>query len=263
MPFKVLFTTLTIVLALSSNVASAKETKATPKVVAGVHHIKLTGVQIGASDFSLSSFGNPLSISMKILENGKEVPRSDEPSTSGIPVPVTLMGRRGERLIDPPVEWTVTFDPNKNYQIVLAEQSVVAATKTWSFPPTPKLGEWPFAHNGGKLVFGKESYLKFEDDFEAGSEPTSIQGYDFTIHEDGEGTKALRVSKNGKVLWAIGEMSEIEIHRPEELKLENDITGDGIPDVIISGYTGGAHCCFPDYVLQLEVWPRTLLVIGA
>lgn len=229
-----------------------------PKTESGVHHLRLTAVQIGASDFSLSSFGNPLDISMKILENGKEVPRTDKPATNGIPVPVTLMGRRGERLLDQPVEWTITFDPNKNYQIVLAEMSVVAATKIWSLPPTPKLGEWPFGYNGGQLLFGNESYLKFEDEFEAGTEPTSILGYDFTIIGLNDGTKRLTVAKSGKVLWKADEAVEIEVIRPETMKLGSDITGEGTPDVIINTYSGGAHCCFTDYVLQLG---PTLVVI--
>lgn len=227
-----------------------KEAATLPTTEAGIHHLRLTAVQIGASDFSLSSFGNPLDISMRILENGKEVPRSDKPATNGFPVPVTLMGRRGERLIDPPIEWTVNFDPKKNYQIVLAELSVVAATKTWNLPATPKLGEWPFQYNGGKLLFGKESYLQFEDEFEAGTEPTTILGYDFIIAGASD-AKVLKVSKDGKVLWKTEESAEIEIRRPDFYHLGEDITGEGIPDVIVDTYSGGAHCCFTDYVLQL------------
>jgi hypothetical protein len=34
-----------------------------------------------------------------------------------------------------------------------------------------------------------------------------------------------------------------------------DVNGDGVPDVIISGYSGGAHCCWTYYVIALGEQP--------
>lgn len=37
-----------------------------------------------------------------------------------------------------------------------------------------------------------------------------------------------------------------------------DINGDGVPDVVIEGYTGGAHCCWNYWILSLGARPRLL-----
>lgn len=39
-----------------------------------------------------------------------------------------------------------------------------------------------------------------------------------------------------------------------------DITGDKIPEINISMFTGGAHCCFTQYVYSLTTPPRKILV---
>ncbi len=54
---------------------------------------------------------------------------------------------------------------------------------------------------------------------------------------------------------------EQEIHREEGWRIEiedrhpkpgTDVTGDGSPDVIITDYSGGAHCCFTYYIFELR-----------
>ncbi|MCK4813936.1 MAG: hypothetical protein KAT14_08375 [Candidatus Marinimicrobia bacterium] len=118
------------------------------------HVVELFQVQIGANDFNLSTFGNPLDIHIYIKENGRTI--------SSV-TPLYLYGTRGERILSKPIVWVVNFNPEKNYQIVVTEESIIAATNTWAIPETPKIGYWPFGFNGGKLYFGKDSYLLFRD----------------------------------------------------------------------------------------------------
>lgn len=118
------------------------------------HLVELYKVQIGANDFNLSSFGNPLDIEVIFKENGNVI------NPQGI---YLLDGKRGERFLKKPMVWVVNFDPNKNYQIVLKEISIVAAAQSWSIPGTPKIGYWPVGENNGHISFGKDSYLEFRD----------------------------------------------------------------------------------------------------
>ena len=49
-------------------------------------------------------------------------------------------------------------------------------------------------------------------------------------------------------------LPEDEVQDPDELKsvaMGNDITGDGEPDLIVSEYTGGAHCCFIVHIFEI------------
>jgi len=121
---------------------------------AATHIVELYKVQIGAKDFNLSSFGNPLDIEVIFKENGNVI------SPQGI---YLLDGKRGERILNKPMVWVVNFDPNKNYQIVLKEVSIVASAQSWSIPGTPKIGYWPIGVNNGHISFGKDSYLQFRD----------------------------------------------------------------------------------------------------
>lgn len=126
---------------------------------AATHIVQLDRVQIGAKDFNLSTFGNPLDIEISLLANGSKIPAQGEsvsdPSTK-------ISGKRGERNIQP-IQWIVNFDPQKNYQIVLEEKSIIADARRWSLPGTPKIGYWPIGENNGTLRFGVESYLHFID----------------------------------------------------------------------------------------------------
>ena len=119
------------------------------------HVVELFKVQIGTPDFNLSTFGNPLDIRVKLLQDGNEIALS-----AGNAI---LDGRRGERLLQKPIQWVVDFNPQKNYQIVLEEQSIIANAFVYSIPRTPQIGYWPIAENYGRIPFGKESYIQFRD----------------------------------------------------------------------------------------------------
>lgn len=121
---------------------------------AETHVVELYRVQIGHEDFNLSSFGNPLNIRVMIKENGEVLDQKNYQYISG---------KRGEREFEKPIVWTINFDPKKNYQIVLYEDSIIADATGWSIPGTPKMGYWPIGENGGKIYFGENSYLQFRD----------------------------------------------------------------------------------------------------
>lgn len=121
---------------------------------AATHVVELYKVQIGAEDFNLSTFGNPLDITVYIKENGKVI----DSDTYRV-----FSGTRGERELKKPITWVIHFDPSKNYQIVLEEVSLIADAYSWKLPGTPKIGYWPIARNNGLILFGKNSYLQFRD----------------------------------------------------------------------------------------------------
>ncbi|MDX2132878.1 MAG: hypothetical protein SFY69_12580 [Planctomycetota bacterium] len=45
--------------------------------------------------------------------------------------------------------------------------------------------------------------------------------------------------------------------------LARDVTNDGVPDLVVEGYSGGAHCCWTYIVIQLGDAPRELASIDA
>lgn len=42
-----------------------------------------------------------------------------------------------------------------------------------------------------------------------------------------------------------------------------DVTGDGVPDVMLSQFTGGAHCCFTHSLYSLTTPPRRILYVDS
>ena len=42
-----------------------------------------------------------------------------------------------------------------------------------------------------------------------------------------------------------------------------DLTGDGVPEVVVSSWSGGAHCCFSYLVVELGETPRLLAAVDA
>jgi hypothetical protein len=122
---------------------------------AATHVVELYKVQIGASDFGLSTFGNPLDINISLRQDGMGIAQSNGNHF--------LRGQRGERVLQEPIQWVVNFDPNKNYQIYLEEQSIIASRHSWAIPGTPQIGYWPIAENKGHISFGQNSYLEFRD----------------------------------------------------------------------------------------------------
>jgi hypothetical protein len=113
--------------------------------------IELYKVQISEFDFNVSSFGNPLDLEISLLENSEKIKS------------VLLSGKRGERVLDQPVQWIINYNPSNNYQLTITEQAVIAKAVSWKIPATPKIGYWPISRNKGKINFGKESILFFRE----------------------------------------------------------------------------------------------------
>ncbi len=57
--------------------------------------------------------------------------------------------------------------------------------------------------------------------------------------------KAVDIRRDGRRVYAARAMT-IRLER-----IGTDVTGDGVPDVIVQAYTGGAHCCSQALVLSL------------
>ena len=121
------------------------------KAKKNTHLVVLYKVQISPEDFSLSTFGNPLDLRINILENGKILDGA------------LIKGYRGERKLDHPINMTIKYNPSKNYQIIVEEQSLIAPGVRWSIPGLPKIGLWPIGINSGTINFGKNSKLYFKD----------------------------------------------------------------------------------------------------
>lgn len=64
-------------------------------------------------------------------------------------------------------------------------------------------------------------------------------------------------------LHIIGDTSKRQVvsaidHDFSVLETKLDVNGDGIPDLIIEAYSGGAHCCWAYYIVALGAIPRLL-----
>ncbi len=77
----------------------------------------------------------------------------------------------------------------------------------------------------------------------------------FRNMDSGDGL--LKIIRNGKVIFSKEGVSYrvglIYKDIPEDklVKMGNDITGDGQPNLVVSHWSGGAHCCFSYYVFNI------------
>lgn len=104
---------------------------------------------------------------------------------------------------------------------------------------------------------------------EPASAAAKVGQYVFRTMETEDGA-CLEVSQNGKVIYT---QTGFAIHyylgqkaKPQwgvaEIPNGTDLTGRGHPDMIVSGYTGGAHCCMEHYVFELEPEFRLLATLN-
>lgn len=67
--------------------------------------------------------------------------------------------------------------------------------------------------------------------------------------------RTLNIKKNNKVIYENSYESPTSYNgmslRNEDKNPLEDITGDGIPDLVIDEYSGGAHCCYSTTLLEL------------
>ena len=86
----------------------------------------------------------------------------------------------------------------------------------------------------------------------------SFGNYEVRIYRnDDSGEGLLKIMRNGKVVFSEEGISYrlglIYKDMPEDklVKIGNDITGDGQPNLVVSHWSGGAHCCFSYYVFNI------------
>ena len=94
-----------------------------------------------------------------------------------------------------------------------------------------------------------------------------------TYKNDESGEACLQVVRDGEVLFrrTYDNGGEFTIGQPvvedrkvaEAIPNGTDITGRGRPDMIVSFYTGGAHCCVMHYVFELEPVFKLLATLDA
>lgn len=78
--------------------------------------------------------------------------------------------------------------------------------------------------------------------------------YTLTLRENGFGDPADRVTlSRGGVTYATVEDTMVSVDGCR------DLTGDGVPEVLLAGFSGGAHCCFTHTLYSLTSPPRRLL----
>ncbi len=88
----------------------------------------------------------------------------------------------------------------------------------------------------------------------------TVKQYVFATYENDAGA-CLQVTSAGKVIvrrtsefpeaFTIGQHADSQSNIPA-IASGTDVTGRGHPDMIVSEYTGGAHCCMIHYVFELE-----------
>lgn len=78
--------------------------------------------------------------------------------------------------------------------------------------------------------------------------------YTLQFKENGfdEPDDSVSIIQNGKTLASLSDMHV-------GTNFCQDITGDGTPEVLLYGFSGGAHCCFTHELYSLEKTPRLLL----
>jgi hypothetical protein len=88
----------------------------------------------------------------------------------------------------------------------------------------------------------------------------TVKQYVFATHENDAGA-CLQVKSAGKVIlrrtsefpeaFTLGQHADSNYNFPA-IANGTDLTGRGHPDMIVSEYSGGAHCCMTHYVFELE-----------
>lgn len=98
----------------------------------------------------------------------------------------------------------------------------------------------------------------------------AVQGYTFRTYEatDPDGPRCMRIYHNGKVVYRLSGDQQYYLGQPGDSSYKIppvpngvDLTGEGRPDMIVTSWSGGAHCCFTHYIFELEPKLRLLAKI--
>jgi hypothetical protein len=76
------------------------------------------------------------------------------------------------------------------------------------------------------------------------------------IEDEENGGERVEVRARGETLFKTGLEHRVAIGAPPGIPtplvpLGSDVNGNGVPDVVVYGWSGGAHCCFTLWVLEL------------
>jgi hypothetical protein len=101
---------------------------------------------------------------------------------------------------------------------------------------------------------------------------TRVDGYIFRTYKSGDDDTCFQVLREGKILFRRTNDNDgwYKIGQPEDKKWKvpaiangADITGRGHPNMIVSWWSGGAHCCLTQYVFELEPKFNLLATLNA
>src|SRR5262249_55005341 len=111
----------------------------------------------------------------------------------------------------------------------------LATFQSWASPKHPKIACWG---GKGKLT---SAFRGIRIEIQPGADHDSFD----------EPVCRLLIEDSAKHRLA----SEID-HAFSILETNLDVNGDGVSDLIVEAYSGGAHCCWTYYVVQLGPNPR-------
>lgn len=113
------------------------------------------------------------------------------------------------------------------------------------------------------VAIGLQAVPAAANDCRAGSDPElkveSISNFSIEIenYPDCLQESRVRVANDGIALLTL-RGDRFSVYGAAE---ETDVTGNGLPDVIIRDWSGGAHCCFTFHVVELGRQPRLVATI--
>lgn len=104
-------------------------------------------------------------------------------------------------------------------------------------------------------------------------EAAKVGQFVFRTYENSKtGDACLQVFRDGKIIfrrtlgndghYTLGQQADSSWKTPP-ITNGTDITGRGRPDMIVTFYTGGAHCCLLDYVFELQPEFKLLATLDA
>ena len=114
----------------------------------------------------------------------------------------------------------------------------------------PPSAPWPKPLNTtlGNLGASATNYASFVPAGELVNR-LSVGEYEIRFYRTIDVSMSLEILKNGKRVFGL---TDSTVAVPDTIgPVGRDITGNGVPDLIVSEYSGGAHCCTTYYVLEL------------
>lgn len=76
----------------------------------------------------------------------------------------------------------------------------------------------------------------------------SIGSYHAVIDTSAAGTDVFRLYRSDELVRQVGDFIRLRLDAPAP---GTDVNADGVPDLVLTGWSGGAHCCFATWVFSL------------